>query len=274
MAEMAKGIHEGLAMAMEDDLVEAARRNIKVLSVTGKIGQQFCAWLRQQIEEFQADIVLVDPLLSFAGIDVSNQKQVSEFCRLWLDPVLRETGVVMIAAHHTGKPPRDNGKGGKPQAQSLNDLAYAGIGSSELVNWARAVMLLQTAGENLYRLVLAKRGKRAGAKHPSGEWTTSIYLKHATGRIFWEQCDPPAEKEPTQGRAGQPSKIEKVMSIGLGEVIDAITSAKSMNSIAEHVVTFALSKGEQISMATAKKIVAKLVGNNALKQTDGGLIKS
>jgi len=272
MAEMAKGIHEGLAMAMEDELLELARRNIKVVSVTGKIGLQFCAWLRQEIEAFRADIVLVDPLLSFAGIDVSRQDQVSQFCRVWLGPVLQETGVVMIAAHHTGKPPRQDGK--KPQAQSLTDLAYAGIGSSELVNWARAVMLLQTAGENLYRLVLAKRGPRAWAVHPNGDKTTSIWMRHADGRIFWEHCDPPAEKEPTQVRAGQPSKIEKVMAIGLGEVIDAITSAQSMNSIAEQVVTFALSKGEQVSLATAKKIVAKLVGNKALKQTEGGLIKS
>jgi len=272
MAEMAKGIHEGLAMAMEDELLELARRNIKVVSVTGKIGLQFCAWLRQEIEAFRADIVLVDPLLSFAGIDVSRQDQVSQFCRVWLGPVLQETGVVMIAAHHTGKPPRQDGK--KPQAQSLTDLAYAGIGSSELVNWARAVMLLQTAGENLYRLVLAKRGPRAWAVHPNGDKTTSIWMRHADGRIFWEHCDPPVEKEPTQVRAGQPSKIEKVMAIGLGEVIDAITSAQSMNSIAEQVVTFALSKGEQVSLATAKKIVAKLVGNKALKQTEGGLIKS
>lgn len=272
MAEMAKGIHEGLAMAMEDDLVERARQNIKVVSVTGKIGLQFCTWLRHEIESFRADIVLVDPLLSFAGIDVSRQDQVSQFCRVWLGPVLQETGVVMIAAHHTGKPPREQGKG-KPQAQSLTDLAYAGIGSSELVNWARAVMLLQTAGDNLYRLVLAKRGKRAGAVHPDGSRTTSIWMRHTDGRIFWEHCDPPAEAE-SKGKgapAGRPSKLD---GMPLGVVWDAITAATSLTNIAKSVQSFALKQGENVGLTTCKNHVATMIKNNVLKEVEGGFIKA
>lgn len=272
MAEMAKGIHEGLAMAMDDEVMDAARQNIKVVSVSGKIGLQFCAWLRQQIDSFRADIVLVDPLLSFAGIDVSRQDQVSQFCRVWLEPVLRETGVVMIAAHHTGKPPRDNGRGGKPQAQSLTDLAYAGIGSSELVNWARAVMLLQTAGDNLYRLVLAKRGKRSGATHPSGEWTTSLYLKHADGKIFWEHCDPPAEKEKTNGASGGPKP--KLDGIPLGVVWDAVTTATSLTNIAKAVQSFALKQGENVGLTTCKNHVATMIKNGVLKESEGGFVKA
>jgi hypothetical protein len=40
--------------------------------------------------------------------------------------------------------------------------------------------------------MLAKRGSRAGAKHPDGEPTTVLWLRHATdGSICWEQCQPP-----------------------------------------------------------------------------------
>jgi len=272
MAEMAKGIHEGLAMAMEDDLLELARRNIKVVSVTGKIGLQFCAWLRQEIEAFRADIVLVDPLLSFAGIDVSRQDQVSQFCRVWLGPVLQETGVVMIAAHHTGKPPRQDGK--KPQAQSLTDLAYAGIGSSELVNWARAVMLLQTAGDNLYRLILAKRGKRACATNPDGSRTTSIWLRHAEGRIFWEHCDPPAESESKgKNKEGRPSKVEDLIAIGLGSVIDQLSTEVGKLELSRRIEKYAATKSKDVSLDTCKRAVEKLVENGAIKKTDNGYIK-
>jgi hypothetical protein len=273
MAEMAKGIHEGLAMAMEDDLLELARRNIKVVSVTGKIGLQFCAWLRQEIEAFHADIVLVDPLLSFAGIDVSRQDQVSQFCRVWLGPVLQETGVVMIAAHHTGKPPRQDGKG-KPQAQSLTDLAYAGIGSSELVNWARAVMLLQTAGDNLYRLVLAKRGKRAGATNPDGSSTTSIWMRHADRRIFWEHCDPPAESDSKgKNREGRPSKVDELIGIGLGSVIDQLSTEVGKLELSRRIEKYAATKSKDVSLDTCKRAVEKLVENGAIKKTDNGYIK-
>lgn len=271
MAEMAKGIHDGLAMAMDENLEVSARENIKVVSVTGKIGLQFCAWLRQEVESFRADIVLVDPLLSFAGIDVSRQDQVSQFCRVWLDPVLRDTGVVMIAAHHTGKPPRVEGKG-KPQAQSLTDLAYAGIGSSELVNWARAVMLLQTAGDNTYRLVLAKRGKRAGATHPNQEWTQTLWLKHATGKIFWEQIDPPAE--PEKGKGSKDGPKPKLDGMPLGAVWDKITTATSLTNIAKAVQSFALKQGENVGLTTCKNHVASMIKNNVLKEVEGGFVKA
>ena len=36
----------------------------------GKIGADWCSWLRQEIVATQAEVVLVDPLLSFAGIEV------------------------------------------------------------------------------------------------------------------------------------------------------------------------------------------------------------
>ena len=257
MAEMARGIESGLKLEMNEDL----QRNIRVRSVSGKIGQAFCAWMRTEIESFKADLVLVDPLLSFAGIDVSRQDQASQFCRVWLDPVLRDTGAVMISAHHTGKPPR---RDGKDAPQTLNELAYAGIGSSELVNWARAVMLLQPAGDDHFRLMLAKRGSRAGAVHPSGEPTQVIWLRHATdGTIFWEQTEP-VEEEKTTGRSGAPSKVDQVLEAGVGPVIDQLLSPVGLRELARRISNHAATLGHDISQGTARKVIARLVETKAI----------
>ncbi len=271
MAEMARGIEAGLKLEMN----EALQQNIRVRSVTGKIGQTFCAWLRKEIESFRADLVLVDPLLSFAGIDVSRQDQASQFCRVWLDPVLRDTGAVLISVHHTGKPPRNDSK---VAPQTLNEMAYAGIGSSELVNWARAVMLLQSCGENQFRLMLAKRGKRAGATHPSGEPTQVIWLKHATnGNIFWEQTEPveQEEKPDRKGQAGRPSKVKELLNAGLGGLIDTLTEPASMNELCRKIERYASEKHRLIvKRNTCQEAIKELFKNKAINQTEKGYVKA
>lgn len=267
MSEMAKGIEVGLNLQFN----ELLQKNIRVRSVTGKIGQAFCAWLRTEILDYQAELVLVDPLLSFAGIDVSRQDQASTFCRVWLDPVLRETGAVLISAHHTGKPAREN-KNSVPQ--TLSELAYSGIGSSELVNWARAILFLQPAGDHHFRLQLAKRGQRAGATHPTGESTSVIWLRHAAnGSIFWEQIAPEIEDEQVKTSGGQPSKVDKLLEIGLGSLIDSLAEPIGKNELARRIEDFAAEHKSDASTSTCKRAVERLVSNGALLKTPKGYKK-
>ena len=269
MAEMARGIEQGLSLEMNEEL----QRNIRVRSVTGKIGQSFCSWLRKEIESFKADLVLVDPLLSFAGIDVSRQDQASQFCRVWLDPVLRDTGAVLISVHHTGKPARQDAKAAP---QTLNEMAYAGIGSSELVNWARAVMLLQPCGENQFRLMLAKRGKRAGAVHPNGEPTSVIWLKHATnGSIFWNQTEPVEPEEKRHGgNGGRPSKVDEAMAKGFGPVIDELTEPIAGRELTRRISNHAGKMGFDLSDGSCRTIQSRLVESKSIKKIDGKYVKN
>ena len=140
----------------------------------------------------KADLVFVDPLLGFAGIDIADQEQASHFLRHIIQPVLTETGVILFSIHHTTKP--------KPKAEQTGatsgDLSYLGAGSAELANWHRAVMVLQkdTPAEGQpeqphFTLRLAKRGGRAGLKDINGDFTTSIPLRHAKepGVIRWDR---------------------------------------------------------------------------------------
>ncbi len=52
-------------------------------------------------------------------------------------------------------------------------------------------LLRTTKDEGLYELLLAKRGKRAGATHLEGDRTNLLYLKHSTDSILWEQRPKP-----------------------------------------------------------------------------------
>jgi hypothetical protein len=67
-----------------------------------------------------------------------------------------------------------------------------GIGSSELSNWARAIMCLVATSEDEFRLILAKRGWRAGATD-SGSPTTEIHMAYSTDHICWRRIPKPEE---------------------------------------------------------------------------------
>ena len=144
----------------------------------------------------------LDPLLSFIGDDISKQDVCSYFLRNLLNPIAFEAGVTWMMMHHTAKPAAD------PKSKShwvTTDQSYAGTGSSELTNWARAVCVLQaTKDEGRFVLRMAKRNKRTGAIDLDDNRTSLVHLKHAEDSILWEQTAAPmvvvAEPKPKAKR--------------------------------------------------------------------------
>jgi len=180
---------------LDGDERSQLREHLAIFRDTVSTGTTFTAALRDLIVEHKADIVFVDPLLSFAGIDVSDQEQASKFLRHDLAPILLETGAVLVAMHHTGKPKAASDKEG----HTVADLAYAGLGSSEFTNWFREVaVLFRCQGEEpIYKFGLTKRRGRAGLKDHANQFKGEIYIRHAAekGVIRWEYSQPPVQTE-------------------------------------------------------------------------------
>lgn len=185
LAEAFKGVTG--SMDLSDEEKTLLRSNIKFYRETVKVGEAFVKQARKLIVHNNAEFFFADPLLSFAGGDVSNQEYSSKFLRNWIQPVLQETKVVWVWLHHTGKPKAKE----DASAASISDLAYSGLGSSELVNWSREVMVLRRTDKMkpFFELVLTKRGKRAGILDKDGKPTVILNLRHADGRILWERND-------------------------------------------------------------------------------------
>ena len=139
-------------------------------------------------------MVWFDPLLSFVGDDISRQDVCSRFLRQLLNPIAHETGVVWMIMHHTPKPSTD------PKSKSgwnRTDMSYSAAGSSELVNWARAITILRsTKNDGEFELLLAKRGERAHATSLDGSRTKLLHLKHSEEGILWEQRAAPVSVKP------------------------------------------------------------------------------
>jgi RecA-family ATPase len=190
VSEAVQGAIDSLGLARASQEVAALADMVHFYREAIRTGEDFGTMLRQLVIKHQADIVWIDPLLGFAGIDIADQEAVSHFTRHIIQPVLDETGVILMTVHHTVKPVKDAGK------VNLSDLAYAGAGSADLANWHRASMVLQKdptpEGQDElphYTLRLAKRGGRAGVKDDQGQYTRTIPLQHSKvqGRIAWER---------------------------------------------------------------------------------------
>ena len=169
--------------------------NLAIFRDTQSVGDAFPGMLRQLITTHRADLVFVDPLLSFAGIDIADQAQASRFLRHDLNRVLVDTQAVLIAMHHTTKPRAAKDKEG----QTIADLAYSGAGSSEFVNYFRevAVLVRQQGEEPIFKFGLTKRRGRAGLKDCAGDFAGEISIRHSRkkGEIRWEYAFP-GEGEP------------------------------------------------------------------------------
>jgi RecA-family ATPase len=212
LAEMFQGVWLGMNLPGPEspDTIRRVQQQITIRTVTTHTGYAFAEALRRLIEHYQPDLVWLDPLLSFIGDDISKQSVCSQFLRNWLNPISKSTGVTWMILHHTGKPPKD------PKSKShwkSGDYAYEGTGSSELTNWARAVCVLHRldsgpAGE-AFELKLAKRGPRAGARDLLHRRTTSIFLRHSTRGICWQQTDAPVEDETEELTADAKSPTRK-----------------------------------------------------------------
>lgn len=233
LAEAFKGVVSSMSLTSEEK--DRLRTNIKFYRETVKAGESFVKLARKLIVHNKADFFFADPLLSFAGGNLSEQAYASQFLRNWIQPVLMETGVVWVWLHHTGKPKDKDSAAGA----TVSDVAYSGLGSSELTNWSREVAVLRRTDKvrPFFELVLTKRGKRAGILDKDGKTTHSLNLRHAEGRILWEVNDEnimtnfglrdlrkmetmPPRQHMARGESELVNHIAQVLGIGIAAALD------------------------------------------------------
>ena len=259
LAEMVQGSLSAMKIKRTEGTYEALKTHLEIRRLTSATGEEFADGARTLIGKYKPDIVWLDPLLSFIGDDISRQDVCSYFLRNLLNPIAFESGVTWMMMHHTPKPSAD------PKSKSewnRTDQSYAGTGSAELTNWARAVCLLRsTRDEGRFQLVLAKRGKRAGATNLEGNRTTSLHLKHADDGILWEQTPEPVVFNPAP-KAKNVKKPKKTVE-RLDELIAKIDKPMKKSKI----IALAEEDGHSTKYIAQRdwSIIAKKLKNNSDK---------
>ncbi len=187
VAESVKGFIDGNGVGPAD--VVQLREKLRIVRWNDAAGDVFIERLRTEHRRHPFDLVIINPLFSFAGCNVSDQKELSPLLRNKLQPILNETGAAAVVVHHTNKPPTktDDKKGDLEE-----ELRYAGSGSAELTNWARAYIVLKrvpAAPGDVYAMTFVKRGKRAGIIDENGQITTKVMIEHSKRGLCWLPSD-------------------------------------------------------------------------------------
>jgi RecA-family ATPase len=193
VGEMLQGL-VGHAFQVEE--WDAAKRNMIFINESGASGDRFLERIKRLIALHRPDLVIADPLLTYVGSDVTKLETVSAFFRNGINQILEQSATRpgMIWVHHTAKPLAD---AKARQHWTDSDLQYLGIGSSDLTNWARSILVLQrikTEDDDdspTFCLQAVKRGSRACLRDYDGLASTRIFLRHSDHGQSWLPCPDP-----------------------------------------------------------------------------------
>ena len=199
LQEIRDGMIKGFSSAgWTEDEVNDAVGSMHIWSCVGKVGKDFCEWLRAQQHDDPVDIIAVNPIQGFFGGDISKQEDVSRFLREGLDPILKgEYGTRPCAAVLVQHTPKITATKDGNDAEVGNYGEYLGAGSHEWTDWTRAnlVFLKHKGSSDFFDLQAAKRGKRLGWIGPDGHPTIRKLLAHSSGYIYWRIVTDPQELE-------------------------------------------------------------------------------
>jgi hypothetical protein len=199
-AEQMQGVLAGISAIGDLDLEQCKqmiRNNVSIHQVIGKTGFDFLSLFEELIQLERPDVVWIDPFFAFAGCDLMNPEKTGKFLREGLFPVATKRKVGLQVVHHAGKPKTETDQ---PERAEI-DYQYLGFGTSEIQNAFRAVNVLVPADNGTFRLVMSKRGERAGTD------SRTIYLQHSTQGICWLEADKPDGSPASE--AGRPVKYTK-----------------------------------------------------------------
>ncbi len=185
VAEAAQGFVATHNLGAEE--LASLRQRLRIVRWNDASGEKFLSRLRRECAKNPFDLVIVNPLFSFCGCNVSEQKEMSGFLRNGLNPVLNEIGAAAVIVHHTNKPKEDT-----KAVSADEERRYLGSGSAELTNWARGYITLQavrSAGGKVYKMAFAKRGHRADIVDSDGKPTTSVFIEHSGKGLCWLPSD-------------------------------------------------------------------------------------
>jgi hypothetical protein len=211
--EMVKGVCAGLKLESKE--LDVIRDTVLYVSERSRTGLAFLSEVVQPLlEQHRPDIIRLDPLLAYLGADINDAKETALFLRNSLNPLLERYDCACILNHHTPKVINRDTRNWRP-----SDWMYAGAGSADITNWARAIIVLEpTHAPHVFKMIGAKRGTRLGWRDENGNIKSIRFFCHSNdGNLVWRDADADDELEVEikrpKGRAAPPKTKEELLEL-------------------------------------------------------------
>lgn len=257
MYEMREGVLRGLELNDEErKLVEA---NALFWFEQSRTGINFVEKvLRPLLKTVRPDLVRIDPLSAYAGADLTNASESAELLRNAINPVLTEYQCGLVLVHHTPKTTSRDTTEWKP-----SDWMYSGAGSADIVNWARAILLINHSHEvGKFQFMAAKRAGRIGWCNEDGEKEFARWYQWAPEGYHWIPSDAPADKIKEKKSGQYENKYSKE------DILDLLLEGKISRKPAELQQLCKQQAG--ISSSTFWRLWKELKGSPFIVKDDGG----
>jgi hypothetical protein len=174
MAQIAKHLK------LDDREMAIFSENVWMEPLNDLIGEEFLQVVDGFLEQFPADLLIINPYTSYLGCEVKDDGLNNHFLRNTLNPILTRRNCGCILIHHTPKTNFRDTTNWRP-----SDWMYSGAGASCLTNWARAYLVIDpTEVDGVYKYIAAKRGKRIGWDFPIAYWSHS----RESGKLLWVEA--------------------------------------------------------------------------------------
>jgi len=170
-------------LQLDQAQMDAFQKNVWMESLNHLSAGHFIDALDSCLEQFPADLVIINPYTSYLGADIKEDGKNNEFLRNRLNPILTKHKCAAVIIHHTPKTTFQDTTDWKP-----SDWMYRGAGAACLTNWARAILVIDpTKVYGCYRFIAAKRGKRIGWADPNtGYPMYEMHYSHSNGdKLLW-----------------------------------------------------------------------------------------
>lgn len=264
VAHMRNEVRRGLlADSYDERCIDEAMKKILVYDFTGLVGERFCDKLKTLLDEHpEIDLVIINPLQSYAGCDISKNADLTKFLRTEIDPIIKPSRAAVLFIHHTNKPPSAKDRGGWGTDMFA---AYAGAGGAELANWVRAQLtLIPIEGlSGVFALTAGKRGRRLGWKDPSGAPTTQRYIAHSEGLIYWREATPEEASQASGTGKAHPRK-EYDPANGAAALLEILRQAGK--PIPSELLLDDLMGKCEIGEAAARRVIRRALEDGAISE--------
>lgn len=185
LSEMVSGVRSQLAFTTAQ--VDLSRLNCFYVGEKSRTGLSFLSdVVRPLVAKYQPDILRINPFQAYLGGDIKDPAITGAFLRNGINPILEEFSLGFILVHHT---PKTNFR--DTEEWKASDWMYAGAGSADITNWARAIMVMDpTTDPRIFKFIAAKRGSRVGWADDNGDSVTIRFFSHADNNsIHWSDSD-------------------------------------------------------------------------------------
>jgi hypothetical protein len=140
-------------------------------------GDRFFTAIDQFLDQYQADILLINPLTGFCTIDLKDETQMNEFLRNRLNAVMAKHRCAPVIVAHMPKT-----QVSQIQDKEWYEWMYILSGCVTLTNWARAILVfVPSSVRGTYRFITAKRPAQSGWLEPEYYFQHSKEMIHQLG---------------------------------------------------------------------------------------------